>query len=581
MAEARAAGRIEAVVGPVVTASGLDARLYELVRVGPEGLTGEIIRLETGIAVIQVYEDTSGLRVGNPVSATGVPLSVELGPGLLGAIFDGIQRPLVALAHADGGSPFIPRGAALPPLDRDRSWDFSPSVHAGSRVAPGTVLGTVQETTAIEHRIMVPPGVSGTVTEIGSGPMSVDDPVAWVDGRPLTMTQRWPVRTPRPLGRRLDPSAPLVTGQRVIDTLFPVARGGTTAIPGGFGTGKTVEEQTLARWMEADVIVYVGCGERGNELTEVLEQFPQLIDPRSGARLMERTILIANTSNMPMAAREASVYTGITIAEYYRDQGYNVAVLADSTSRWAEALREVCGRLEEMPGEEGYPAYLPARLAEFYERAGEVVCLGNEERTGSVTVLGAISPPGGDLSEPVTQHTLRVTGTLWVLDTDLARRRHFPAIHWTRSYSLYDLSSWFRREVAPEWEVTRRWAIALLQRDEQLQAIVQILGSEALAPAERVILRTGRRLREDFLQQFAFDPVDAYCAPSKQFAMLRVIKREHELFLDAVNRNVKLERLQEIPVAAEVAAMRTWTERNAETKADHLISLLQDEVGEL
>lgn len=574
-------GRIEGVAGPVVTASGLDVRLYELVRVGPAGLMGEVIRLESGIAVVQVYEDTSGLRVGDPVAATGSPLGVELGPGLLGAIFDGIQRPLVALANAGGGAPFLPRGAALPALDRSRAWRFTPTVAVGDRVEPGVILGTVQETPAIEHRILVPAGGAGAITEIRSGTAPVDEPVAWVDGRPFTMMQRWPVRSPRPLGRRLDPTAPLVTGQRVIDTMFPVALGGTTALPGGFGTGKTVEEQTLARWMDADVVVYVGCGERGNELTDVLEQFPRLSDPRTGGPLMERTILIANTSNMPMAAREASVYTGVTIAEYYRDQGYDVVLLADSTSRWAEALREVSGRLEEMPGEEGYPAYLPARLAEFYERAGAVACLGDEERRGSVTIVGAVSPPGGDLSEPVTQHSLRVTGALWVLDTDLARRRHFPAIHWTRSYSLYDLSAWFAREVSPAWEETRRWAMSLLQREEQLLAIVQILGTEALAPAERVILRTGRRLREDFLGQFAFDPVDAHCPLPKQHAMLTVIRREHEVFLAAVERGVDLDRLEELPAVAEVARMRSWNAEAAAMRGDELGSRLEREVSQL
>jgi V/A-type H+-transporting ATPase subunit A len=485
------------------------------------------------------------------------------------------------LARKAGGAPFLPRGAALPALDRRRLWDFSATVALGDRIGPGAVLGVVQETPAIEHRIMVPTGLTGTVTQVRSGQVGMDEHVIWVDGRPLTMMQRWPVRRARPLGRRLDPTAPLVTGQRVIDTLFPVALGGTTAIPGGFGTGKTVEEQTLARWMEADVVVYVGCGERGNELTDVLEQFPRLADPRTGAPLMERTILIANTSNMPMAAREASVYTGITIAEYYRDQGYDVVLLADSTSRWAEALREVSGRLEEMPGEEGYPAYLPARLAEFYERAGAGTCLGDEERRGSVTVVGAISPPGGDLSEPVTQHSLRVTGALWVLDTDLARRRHFPAIHWTRSYTLYDLAPWFAREVDPAWEETRGWALSLLQREEQLLAIVQILGTEALAPVERAVLRTGRRLREDFLRQFAFDPVDAYCPLPKQHAMLRVIRREHEVCLAAVGRGVDLERIEQVPAMADVARMRSWGFDEAAARADELGSRLEREVGEL
>jgi V/A-type H+-transporting ATPase subunit A len=579
----RRMGRVVRVAGPVVTVTGLGSvRLYELVRVGEAGLMGEAIRLEGGSAVIQVYEDTSGLRAGDPASATGAPLALELGPGLLGSIFDGVQRPLVALAAERGrAGAFLPKGATLPALDRGRTWEFSPAVEPGAEVGPGCVLGTVPETPAIEHRVLVPPGVSGTVTDVRPGAARVEDPVVWVDGRPLPMLQRWPVRQARPVGRRLDPTRPLVTGQRVIDTLFPVALGGTAAIPGGFGTGKTVQEQALARWMEADVVVYVGCGERGNELTDVLERFPRLVDPRTGAPLMERTILVANTSNMPMAAREASVYTGITLGEYYRDQGYDVVVLADSTSRWAEALREVSGRLEEMPGEEGYPAYLPARLAEFYERAGAVVCLGDPERLGSVTVVGAVSPPGGDLSEPVTQHSLRVNGALWALDVDLARRRHFPAIDWTRSYSLYSLGDWFRREVDPDWEEARRWALALLQREEQLLAIVRILGSEALAAPERVVLRTGRWLREDFLRQSAFDPEDAFCPLDKQHQMLRVIRHVHRAAMDAVGRGVELERFQEIPALEEVGRMRPWPAGEARSRATELMERLDREAAEL
>ncbi|HEX6230574.1 MAG TPA: V-type ATP synthase subunit A [Actinomycetota bacterium] len=579
----RSVGRIVRVAGPVVTASGLErVRLYELVLVGEAGLMGEAIRLEGKTAVIQVYEDTFGLRAGDPVAATDAPLALELGPGLLGSIFDGVQRPLVALA-AEGGraGAFLPKGATLPALDRARTWGFAPVVEAGRRVEAGSVLGTVAETPAIEHRVLVPPGVAGTVTDVRDGPAGVEDPVVWIDGRPLPMLQRWPVRRARPARRRLDPTRPLVTGQRVIDTLFPVAIGGTAAIPGGFGTGKTVQEQALARWMEADVVVYVGCGERGNELTDVLEQFPRLVDPRSGAPLMERTILVANTSNMPMAAREASVYTGITLAEYYRDQGYDVVVLADSTSRWAEALREVSGRLEEMPGEEGYPAYLPARLAEFYERAGAVECLGDEERRGSVTVVGAVSPPGGDLSEPVTQHSLRVNGTLWALDVDLARRRHFPAIDWIRSYSLYELSGWFHREVDPGWEDARRWALALLQREEQLLAIVRILGSDALAAPERVVLRTGQRLREDFLRQSAFDPEDAFCPLDKQLRMLQVIRRVHDLAMDAVARGADPERVLELPAVVDVGRMRAWPPEEARSRGDELLERLDREVAEL
>jgi V/A-type H+-transporting ATPase subunit A len=443
------------------------------------------------------------------------------------------------------------------------------------------VLGTVRETGAIEHRVMVPPQTSGTVTEVRPGPAGLDDPVVWIDGQPITMLQRWPVRRPRPVALRLSPDEPLVTGQRVIDTLFPVALGGTAVIPGGFGTGKTVEEQVLATWAHADVVVYVGCGERGNELTDVLERFPRITDPRSGALLMERTILIANTSNMPMAAREASVYTGITLAEYYRDQGYHVALLADSTSRWAEALREVSGRLEEMPGEEGYPAYLPARLAEFYERAGVVTCLGEPARRGSVTVIGAISPPGGDLSEPVSQHSLRLGGTLWALDTDLAWRRHFPAIHWSRSYSLYDLTGWFDREVRADWEDNRRWCLALLQQEEELLAIVRILGPEALAPAERTVLATGQRLRLDFLQQSGFDPVDAYCPLSKQFWMLRTIRHAHEAAMSTVERGVEPRRVNELPALAGITAMKGWPPDEAPALAQQLCDRLDEEVSAL
>ena len=446
---------------------------------------------------------------------TREPLRVELGPGLLGSIFDGTQRPLTVLARAGEnpwGRPMIPRGLSAPALDRERIWEFEPAVATGDPVGAGDTLGTVQETAQFTHRILVPPGVAGTVTDVRSGPARVDDPVVWIDGRPLTMLSRWPVRQPRPVAGRLGLDTPFISGQRSIDTLFPLARGGTATIPGGFGTGKTVLEQSLAKWGHADVIVYVACGERGNELTEVLDEFPQLTDPRTGASLMERTILVANTSNMPVAAREASIYTGITIAEYFRDQGYHVALMADSTSRWGEALREVSSRLEEMPAEEGYPAYLATRLAEFYERAGAVVCLGRDERSGSVSIVGAVSPAGGDFSEPITQHSLRLAGTFWGLDTTLARQRHFPSINWNRSYTLYELDAWFDREVAAGWSAQRAWALDLLQRESSLLEIVQLLGTDSLAPAERVVLESGRLLREDFLQQSAFDDVDAYCA---------------------------------------------------------------------
>jgi V/A-type H+-transporting ATPase subunit A len=580
VAPADAPGRVTRVAGPVVAATGLEGvRLYDVVRVGPERLVGEVIRLDRETAVIQVYEDTSGLRVGAQVQGTGEPLSVELGPGLLGTIFDGVQRPLPVLAAGNGGAdgradpyarPFVRRGASVPALDRERRWTFEPAVQVGAAVTEGDVLGTVRETEAIVHRVLVPPGAGGTVTRLGEGDLAVDDAVAWIDGTGVRMLQRWPVRRPRPVARRLDPNRPLITGQRAIDTLFPVALGGVATIPGGFGTGKTVEEQALAKFAHADVIVYVGCGERGNELTEVLQEFPHLIDPRTNHPLMERTVLIANTSNMPVAAREASVYTGVTLAEYYRDQGYDVALMADSTSRWGEALREVSARLEEMPGEEGYPAYLAARLAEFYERSGAAACLGSPERTGSVTVIGAVSPPGGDLSEPVSQHSLRIAGTLWALDTDLARRRHFPAIHWSRSFSLYDLAAWFDREVAPDWEEQRIWAQALLQKEEDLLDIVQLLGPDALAPIERVVLATGRRLREDFLQQSAFDPVDAFCPPAKQRWMLRAIRHVHEGLERAVEAGRDVPSVLALAPAA-LGRMKGWPPEETPARAQELM----------
>jgi V/A-type H+/Na+-transporting ATPase subunit A len=555
-------GEVRRVAGPVVVARGLDGvRLYNVVHVGEAGLPGEVIRLDGESATIQVYEDTAGLRVGEPVLDTGRPLEVELGPGLLGRIFDGTQRPLELLAR-DGedpvGRPLLPRGIDLPALDRERTWAFVPVVGEGATAAPGDVLGVVAETAGLEHRILVPPDMTGTVTAIRPGPARVEEPVVWIDDRPITMLSRWPVREPRPVGARLDPTTPLVTGQRAIDVLFPIARGGAATIPGGFGTGKTVLQQSLAKWAHADVVVYVACGERGNELTEVLEEFPALVDPRTGGSLMDRTILIANTSNMPVAAREASVYTGITLAEYFRDQGYHVALMADSTSRWGEALREVSSRLEEMPAEEGYPAYLSSRLAEFYERAAAVRCLGTSPREASVTIIGAVSPAGGDFSEPITQHSLRLAGTFWALDTTLARQRHFPAIDWNRSYTLYDLADWFGREVAADWEEHRAWARELLQREAQLLEVVQLLGADTLAPPERVVLHTGRMLREDFLQQSAFDEADAYCDPIKQLEMLRTIRRADAAIAAAVAGGASIE---EASAATLVASIEPETEQ--------------------
>jgi V/A-type H+-transporting ATPase subunit A len=583
--QATEGGRIHGVAGPVVVAMGLPAaRLYNVVEVGRARLAGEVIRLDGPDAVIQVYEDTSGLAAGEPVTDTREPLRVELGPGLLGAIVDGTQRPLTVLARVGEnawGRPMINRGLSAPALDRGQRWVFEPVVAVGDPAAAGDVLGTVQETAQFTHRILVPPGVSGTVTDVRGGAARIDESVVWIDGSPLTMLSRWPVRRPRPVAGRLGLDTPFVSGQRSIDTLFPLARGGTATIPGGFGTGKTVLEQSLAKWGHADVIVYVACGERGNELTEVLDEFPQLTDPGTGASLMERTILVANTSNMPVAAREASIYTGITIAEYFRDQGYHVALMADSTSRWGEALREVSSRLEEMPAEEGYPAYLATRLAEFYERAGAVVCLGSDERSGSVSIVGAVSPAGGDFSEPITQHSLRLAGTFWGLDTTLARQRHFPSINWNRSYTLYELDAWFDREIDPGWSSQRAWALDLLQRESALLEIVQLLGTDSLAPAERVVLESGALLREDFLQQSAFHDVDAYCALDKQYTMLRVIRAAHEAMEAAVGRGVAIDSLGDVGAMREIARMRSWPEGEATMRADDLIERIRTALEEL
>jgi V/A-type H+-transporting ATPase subunit A len=556
-------GTIIRIAGPVVGAIGLapqGVRLYDVVRVGELGLTGEVIRLVGDVATIQVYEDTSGLKVGEPVVNTGLPLVAELGPGLLGRVYDGLQRPLPELAAASGD--FLQRGLSPSPLAPDKRWRFTSRVEVDQRVVPGDVLGVVPEGRAIEHRVLVPPGVQGRLVEIRAGEFTVDEVVAVVEGearaprREIRMRQAWPVRKPRPCRTKLDPHQPLLTGTRLIDTFFPVAKGGAAIIPGGFGTGKTVTEQSLARWADANVVVYIGCGERGNEMTEVLEEFPALEDPRQGAPLMERTVLIANTSNMPVAAREASIYTGITIAEYYRDMGYDVVVLADSTSRWGEALREISGRLEEMPGEEGYPAYLAARLAEFYERSGRVQCLGNVNRTGSVTIVGAVSPPGGDFSEPMTQNSLRVVGAFWALDHDLSRRRHFPSINWTRSYTLYNLREWYAASVAPDWNDLIREAMALLQREAELLEIVQLVGPDALAESQREILAVARMLREDFLQQSAYHDVDRFCPLPKAYWMLRAIMTFHRRAAAALEAGTPLEQFTGLPIVAEIAGMK-------------------------
>jgi len=575
-------GEVWSVRGPVIVARGLGAvRLYDSVRVGGDAIRGEVIRLEGDRAVIQVYEDPAQLTAGDPVLATGRPLEVELGPGLLGSIVDGIQRPLPVLAGSRDGLPvnyMLERGAEAPGIARDREWEFEPAVAEGDTVGPGDLLGTVRETAAFEHRVLVAPDGGGRVDAVEGGRRRVDEPVVWLDGEEVSMLRRWPVREPRPVARTLDPDVPFVTGQRVVDSLFPIARGGTAAIPGGFGTGKTVLEQSLAKWGHADVVVYVGCGERGNELTEVLEEFPALEDPRSGASLMERTILVANTSNMPVAARESSVYTGMAMAEYYRDQGCNVALVADSTSRWAEALREVSSRLEEMPAEEGYPAYLSSRLAEFYERAGRAVCLGHDEREGSVTVVGAVSPPGGDFSEPVTQHSLRLVGTFWALDTELARQRHFPAVGWGQSYTLYDLGRALDEEAGEGFSDDRAWALALLAEEESVLELVQLMGADSLAAEQKVVLRTGRLLREDFLQQSAFDETDAYSPLRKQRVMLRVIRRAHEAMRGAVEEAGDVEALLSSAPLGEIARMRTWTAEESSERATDLIGRIEQEM---
>lgn len=497
--------------------------MYDVVQVGDEQLMGEVIRIEGDKTIIQVYENTSGIRPGEPVSNTGLSLAVELGPGLLTSIYDGIQRPLEVLVDKMGN--FIERGVSAPGLSHEKLWDFVPTVKKGDTVVPGMVIGEVQETNILT-KIMVPPNFKGgVVSEIKSGEYTIDEVVCTLDnGEEVKMMQVWPVRVPRPVTEKKNPDIPLVTGQRILDGLFPIAKGGTAAIPGPFGSGKTVTQQALAKWSDAQIVVYIGCGERGNEMTEVLTEFPELEDPKSGKPLMERTVLIANTSNMPVAAREASVYTGITIAEYFRDMGFDVSLMADSTSRWAEAMREISSRLEEMPGEEGYPAYLAARLSEFYERAGRVDTLNNE--SGSVTVIGAVSPPGGDFSEPVTQNTLRIVKCFWALDAKLSQRRHFPAINWLNSYSLYldTLSAWYDENVSPEWNGLRVWAMDVLQKEAELQEIVQLVGSDALPDEEQVTIEVARMLREIFLQQNAFDPVDTYCSTEKQYDLMKSIK---------------------------------------------------------
>ena len=571
-------GEIYRISGPVVTAEGIRPRMYDVVLVGKERLLGEVIGLEGGRSVIQVYEDTSGIRPGEVVENTGWPLQVELGPGLLKSIYDGIQRPLPVLR--DGQGDFIRRGAVAPGLDRSRMWDFKPAVAAGARVGPGQVIGTVQETRYIEHRIMVPPAVSGTMASIGAGSFRVDETVATLsDGTPLSLMQKWPVRQGRPFRKRKMPDVPLITGQRILDTLFPVAKGGTAAIPGPFGSGKTVAQHQLSKWSDAEIVVYVGCGERGNEMTEVLTEFPLLVDPRTGAPLMDRTVLIANTSNMPVAAREASVYTGVTIAEYYRDMGWNVSLMADSTSRWAEALREISSRLEEMPGEEGYPAYLAAKLSAFYERAGRVQTL--SDRDASVTIVGAVSPPGGDFSEPVTQNTLRIVKVFWALDSKLAQRRHFPAINWLNSYSLYGniLDKWYTENVSPDWNRLHSWTMETLQKEAELQEIVQLVGSDALPEEQQLLLEVARMIREIFLQQNAYHEVDSFCPMVRQYQLLNTIRKYSELASRALEAGAPLSIITGVKSRELLAKARF--EKDFEGELKKVLELMSSEFAQL
>jgi V/A-type H+-transporting ATPase subunit A len=570
--------------GPIVTAEGMmDAAMYEVVEVGEMRLIGEVIRLEGDSAVMQVYENTAGLKPGAPVHRTGSPLSLMLGPGLIGNVYDGIQRPLRAISEKSGA--YIRRGEKVSPLDVARRWHFKPTVAAGDRVEAGQIVGTVRETGPVEHRVLVPPGVSGVVKDFaGEGDFTVTDVLFRVSGESGThevkLAQRWPAREPRPVVGRGTPNVPLITGMRVVDTFFPLAKGGTAAVPGGFGTGKTIAQHSLAKWSDADIVVYIGCGERGNEMTDVLTSFPELVDPRSGRPLMERTVLIANTSNMPVAAREVSIYTGITIAEYYRDMGYHVAVMADSTSRWAEALRELAARLEEMPAEEGFPANLPSKLAQFYERAGQTDTLSG--RPGSISIIGSVSPPGGDFSEPVTQHTRRFIRCYWALDTGLANARHYPAIHWLTSYSEYvdDVRGWWEG-LDPEWPRLRQEALDILQREDKLQQIVKLVGPDVLPDQQRLVLFTAELLKNGYLQQSAFDEVDMYCDPRKQVRLLRLILTVQARGEELISRGSTLVRIRQLPVMTEIVRAKSAV-RNGDVAALEQLSLrLNDELDAL
>lgn len=576
-------GKIVKVSGPLVVASGMeDADMFDVVRVGDLGLIGEIIEMRGDMASIQVYEETAGIGPGAPVESTGAPLSVELGPGLIETMYDGIQRPLVAMMEKSG--PNITRGIKVPALDREKKWTFVPSAKPGDKVEAGDIIGTVQETPVVEQRIMVPDGIHGVVESIETGPFTVEETVCRVrtyegEIKDLTLMQKWPVRRGRPYKEKLVPEMPLMTGQRVIDTMFPIAKGGVAAVPGPFGSGKTVVQHQLAKWADADIVVYIGCGERGNEMTDVLMEFPELKDPRSGESLMKRTVLIANTSDMPVAAREASIYTGITIAEYFRDMGYSVALMADSTSRWAEALREMSGRLEEMPGEEGYPAYLASRLAQFYERAGRVVTLGKDRRIGALSAIGAVSPPGGDTSEPVSQATLRIVKVFWCLSSSLAYERHFPAIDWLQSYSLYvdRLTKWYEENVSKEFPVLRGTALRLLQEESELKEIVQLVGADALSFEDRVKLEACRSIREDYLHQNAFHEIDTYSSMNKQYKLLKLIISFYEQSTEAVKKGADFNKIAAMDVREKIGRFKYIEESKIDESFDEIMAELKEE----
>ena len=578
-------GVIKKVAGPLVIAEGMrDANISDVVRVSSQRLIGEIIEIHGDQASIQVYEETSGLGPGEPVESTGVPMSVELGPGLIGSIYDGIQRPLDDIMKVTGGN-LLNRGVEVPSLKRDRKWEFQPSASVGAAVTGGDILGSVQETAVVNHKIMVPPGMKGTLTALYPGEHTVEETVAVItdekgEEHPVSLMQRWPVRRGRPYQKKLSPQMPLVTGQRVIDTLFPIAKGGVAAVPGPFGSGKTVVQHQLAKWADADMVVYIGCGERGNEMTDVLNEFPELKDPKTGESLMARTVLIANTSDMPVAAREASIYTGITIAEYFRDMGYSVALMADSTSRWAEALREMSGRLEEMPGEEGYPAYLGSRLAQFYERAGRVISLGSEGREGALSVIGAVSPAGGDTSEPVTQATLRIVKVFWSLDSDLAYKRHFPAINWLTSYSLYvdTLEKWFNTQVSDRWTDLRAQIMRLLQEEAELNEIVQLVGMDALSAPDRLKLEAARSIREDFLHQNAFHETDTYTSLNKQYRMMDLILDYYRKAGKALENGVPIEALVALPVRENIGRFKYVEEADVDRVFEETENLLNSQL---